>query len=83
MNHKPPPLPSLTGFSEAVRVFAAADTYYPVNNAICCTPTLLLDNGDAWELERCDCHDSHDAVHNVNCGGLDTDELLFGYIFYR
>lgn len=72
-----------TGFSESVRVFTTSDTYYPVNTINCCTPSLLLGSGDAWELERCDCHDSQDARFPVNCGGMDTDELLFGYIFYR
>lgn len=40
-----------------------ADTYYPINTAQCCTPALLLENGDAWELERCGCHD-----RCVECG---------------
>ena len=42
----------VAGYSEAVRVFTQPDTFYPVNYAQCCTPSLLLDNGDAWELER-------------------------------
>ena len=74
---------SAAGVSEAVRVSTAADTFYAVNTINCCTPSLLLENGDAWELERCDCHDSHDPTYPINCGGLATDELLFGYIFYR
>ncbi len=32
-------------------------SYYPVNTVSCCSPALLLENGDAWELERCGCHD--------------------------
>lgn len=79
----PPPLHSPRshpGFSESVQVFSAADTHYPVNAARCCTPSLLLSNGDAWELERCDCApgaagDSPD----VSCGGTNTHKLLAGY----
>lgn len=54
-----------------------------MNNAQCCTPSLLLPNGDAWELDRCDCHDSTDPDYPINCGGTATDELLMGYLFYR
>ena len=49
----------------------------------CCTPALLLENGDAWELERCECHNSADPNFPVSCGGTNTDELLMGYIFFR
>ena len=60
-----------------------ADTFYPVNMVQCCTPALLLDSGDAWELERCGCADSADADAPVSCGGTATDQLLLGYIYYR
>eukprot|EP00887_Chlorella_sp_A99_P004577 scaffold4.g4577.t1 len=73
----------VSGFSEAIKVFSTPDTFYPVNTAQCCTPALLLPNGDAWELERCGCHDSGDPQYPVNCGGTTTDELLMGYLFYR
>lgn len=36
-------------------------SYYPVNTVSCCSPALLLENGDAWELERCGCHDRQAA----------------------
>lgn len=73
----------VAGFGEDLRVFTQADTFYPANSVHCCTPALLLASGDAWELERCDCHDSGDAAAPVGCGGGASDELLFGYIDYR
>ena len=60
-----------------------ADTYYPVNTVQCCTPALLLENGDAWELERCGCGDSTDPDFPVSCGGANTHELLLGYPYFR
>lgn len=62
---------------------AQVDTFYPVNTAHCATPSLLLPSGDAWELERCDCADSADPNYPVNCGGMATHRLSYGYIFYR
>lgn len=38
---------------------------------------------DAWELERCGCHDSTDPDFPVNCGGTNTDDLLLGYSSFR
>ncbi|KAL4425873.1 hypothetical protein ABPG75_009889 [Micractinium tetrahymenae] len=73
----------VSGYSEAIKVFSSPDTYYPINTVQCCTPALLLENGDAWELERCQCRDSADPDFPVNCGGTTTDELLLGYIFFR
>ncbi|KAL4445747.1 hypothetical protein ABPG77_008946 [Micractinium sp. CCAP 211/92] len=73
----------VSGYSEAIKVFSSPDTYYPINTAQCCTPALLLENGDAWELERCQCRDSADPEYPVNCGGTTTDELLLGFIFFR
>jgi len=47
----------VTGFTEAVRVFASADdSFYPVNEVQCCTAGILLESGQAWQLDRCDCH---------------------------
>ena len=45
----------------------------------CCTPALLLQSGDAWELERCDCVASDD----VGCGGQGTGRLLQGFDHWR
>ena len=45
----------VTGFGQAIRVSNAADYYYPVGAVDCCTPSVLLSTGEAWELERCDC----------------------------
>lgn len=73
----------VSGYSEAIKVFSSPDTFYPINTAQCCTPALLLENGDAWELERCQCRDSADPDYPVNCGGTTTDELLLGFIFFR
>lgn len=68
------------GFTEAVRVLSAQDAFYPVNGAQCCTPALLLDSGDVWELERCECHTSSDPDNPVSCG---EGELLSGFDFYK
>ena len=54
-----------------------------MNTAQCCTPALLLDNGDAWELERCGCGDSTDPDSPVSCGGNNTHELLQGFPYFR
>ncbi|KAL6770310.1 hypothetical protein ACKKBG_A34460 [Auxenochlorella protothecoides x Auxenochlorella symbiontica] len=70
----------VAGFSESVQVFSAADTNYPVNAARCCTPSLLLSNGDAWELERCACSPGDPGADpSVSCGGTNTHRLLAGY----
>jgi hypothetical protein len=43
----------VTGFSNAERVSAFyADTFYPLGQAECCTPAVLLSTGDLWELTR-------------------------------
>jgi hypothetical protein len=60
-----------------------ADTYYPIGTVQCCTPALLLANGDAWELQRCGCRPSADSDYPVNCGGTHTHELLLGYTSFR
>ena len=69
----------VTGFTEAIRVSNAANYYYPVGTVECCTPSVLLSTGDAWELERCDCSFSTD----INCGEQDTNRLLQGFERYR
>ena len=74
----------VAGFSESVQVFAAVDTHYPVNGARCCTPSLLLPNGDAWELERCDCVDAKVMGEpSPSCGGVDSGRLLTGFSQFR
>lgn len=69
----------VTGFTEAIRVSNAANYYYPVGAVECCTPSVLLSTGDAWELERCDCSFSTD----INCGEQDTNRLLQGFERWR
>lgn len=73
----------VSGFTDAVRVFTSVDTRYPIDTTQCCTPALLMESGDAWELERCGCGISEDAEHPVNCGGNGTDALLYGFDFFR
>ena len=72
----------VAGFIDAVHVFAA-NAFYPVDAAQCCTPALLLDGGDAWGLERCDCHHSADAARPVDCGGNATGAALQGFDYFR
>ncbi|CAD7697984.1 unnamed protein product [Ostreobium quekettii] len=50
--------------------------YYPVNPPVCCTPVLLMSNGQAWELFRCDCISS---MEDIQCGEKTTDRFLLGY----
>ncbi|KAL3155716.1 hypothetical protein ABBQ32_012737 [Trebouxia sp. C0010 RCD-2024] len=69
----------VTGFTEAIRVSNAASYYYPVGAVECCTPSVLLSTGDAWELERCDCMFSTD----INCGEQATNRLLQGFERWR
>ena len=56
---------------------------YPIDMAQCCTPALLMDDGSAWELERCGCHSVEDSDHSVNCNGNSTGELLAGFDYFR
>lgn len=60
-------------------VSLADPAYYPINSIGCCSPGLLLSNGDALELERCSCR----AVPGVNCGAQADDTLLMGFVNYR
>lgn len=69
----------VTGFGQAIRVSNAADYYYPVGAVDCCTPSVLLSTGEAWELERCDCEFSVD----INCGETDNNRLLQGFERWR
>ena len=69
----------MAGWSEGVLVNPSQDAYYPQGSVSCCTPSLLLESGDAWELERCDCVLSEDT----NCSGLSTHRLLFGFEAWR
>ena len=54
----------LTGYSTAVGVGLRLDTYYPLGAAQCCTPALLLDNGDLWSFRRCNCQT---FPNEINC----------------
>lgn len=69
----------VTGFGQAIRVSNAANYYYPVGAVDCCTPSVLLSTGEAWELERCDCEFSVD----INCGETDSNRLLQGFERWR
>ncbi len=40
---------------------------------------VLLSNGDAWELEQCDCRVSD----GISCGGQPSGKLLAGYENWR
>uniref|UniRef100_A0A061RUP8 RING-type domain-containing protein n=1 Tax=Tetraselmis sp. GSL018 TaxID=582737 RepID=A0A061RUP8_9CHLO len=45
----------LSGFGTAIGVGLRLDTYYPLGAAQCCTPAVLLENGDLWSYRRCNC----------------------------
>ncbi|KAK9797097.1 hypothetical protein WJX73_009962 [Symbiochloris irregularis] len=47
--------------------------------AVCCTPSLLLSTGSAWQLERCECEWSP----NINCGEKGSGRLLAGFFTGR
>ncbi|KAG1676824.1 hypothetical protein FOA52_010333 [Chlamydomonas sp. UWO 241] len=65
----------VTGFSSAERVMSYyLDVFYPVGQVECCTPTVLLDTGDLFEVRRCNCTQSA----TKDCGGLDSHKLLWG-----
>ena len=68
-----------TGWAEAVLVSSSIDAYYPLGSAACCTPSLLLESGAVWELERCDCVQSGD----IDCGGMSTHRFLVGFDRWR
>ena len=69
----------VTGFGDSIRVSNAANYFYPVGAVDCCTPSVLLSTGEAWELERCDCEFSVD----INCGEKDNNRLLQGFERWR
>ena len=54
----------------------SVEFYYPTGSVDCCTPSLLLSNGEARELERCECVQEND----INCGGQSSHRLLSGYM---
>ena len=65
-----------TGWSQSVRVPDAANFFYPIGPVDCCTPSLLLSNGDVRELERCDCVQEN----GINCGSQSTGRMLSGFL---
>lgn len=75
----------VAGYAESVHVLAAAETEFPVNAPRCCTPALLLESGDAWELERCGCGDAAypGGDPDVSCGGTNSHRVLTGYGAWR
>jgi hypothetical protein len=68
------------GFSQAERINTYYyDEYYPVGQVECCTPAVLLSTGEVWQLTRCDCAPSH----TKDCGGEQTNRLLWGFAQWR
>eukprot|EP00892_Ulva_mutabilis_P000991 jgi/Ulvmu1/10893/UM007_0070.1 len=69
-----------TGFQRDVLVPSlAAATYYPEGPMTCCSPALMLSNGDAWEIERCACEWSS----TTGCTSMGDDYLLWGFAVFR
>ncbi|CAD7702750.1 unnamed protein product [Ostreobium quekettii] len=52
------------------------NTIYPIDPPVCCTPVLLMSNGDTWELKHCDCTSK---VDSIQCGTKLTNRFLWGY----
>jgi hypothetical protein len=65
----------VVGYSDAVAVAAAGGAAYPTDAARCCTPAVLTDAGEAWELEHCDCAAAGESAGGdpVSCGPLPGD----------
>ena len=70
------PTSFVVGFTSASRVFAPGEAaYYPSDAAECCSPSLLLSNGEVTGLEPCDCIE--EAA--VSCGGDVDGRALVGF----
>ena len=68
------------GFSAAQRVSSYYyDVFFPVGQAECCSPAVLLSSGAVWSAQRCDCTQST----SKDCGGLQTHKLLWGFAQWR
>ena len=65
------------GFAHDVRAnpTSAPDDqyYYPTGNAQCCSPRLLLRDGDELPVERCFCTEQS-AAYAVGCGAANTPD---------
>jgi len=69
-----------TGFQNSARVSAAVDAYYPLGPLSCCTPAILLSNGDLWSTKRCQCEDT---PHTSCDSGDGQEHLLVGFQTFR
>ncbi|GMH44837.1 hypothetical protein BSKO_12789 [Bryopsis sp. KO-2023] len=68
----------ITGFLNSLSPLRAPQTFYPIDGPECCTPVVLLDSGDAWSIERCDCA----AVSGeISCNVEQTGRMLWGFEF--
>eukprot|EP00208_Stichococcus_sp_RCC1054_P005234 CAMPEP_0206139990 /NCGR_PEP_ID=MMETSP1473-20131121/7929_1 /ASSEMBLY_ACC=CAM_ASM_001109 /TAXON_ID=1461547 /ORGANISM="Stichococcus sp, Strain RCC1054" /LENGTH=623 /DNA_ID=CAMNT_0053533959 /DNA_START=71 /DNA_END=1944 /DNA_ORIENTATION=- len=69
----------VAGYAQSNRVNTQTEAYYPLGAAECCTAGVLLSNGDAWELEQCNCR----VADGISCGGQQSGKLLAGYEQWR
>jgi hypothetical protein len=78
------PTSFVVGFTSSARVFSPGQpAYYPTDAAECCTPSLLMEDGDVVELEPCDCVSPEKGTERVSCGEDRTQRLLTGFDSYR
>jgi len=69
-----------TGFENDARVNPTMEAFYPLGPLSCCTPAILLTNGDLWSTKRCQCEDTP----HTHCSATDAaHHLLVGFQTYR
>lgn len=55
------------GFADSAKVNAVSPYSYPLGPVSCCTPAVLLSNGDLWSTKRCGCTE----VSHASCDAED------------
>lgn len=66
----------VAGFLDSLSLSKSPDTHYPIDGIECCTPVILMSNGDAWSIERCGCTLE---TNQISCQPPTSGSLLWGF----